>query len=591
MAHPPERDWMIVAPWWQWTGPAGVPQGEKVTPDLAKGRLSVPVFQKYDSPKLVNEFIKDPQKRLKFVEEDLVHALRPSPDPVHSKAKGKSTGRDLLLRISASWGKDKDGNDLIIDRQYLPDGTNTRKIFLDSHKRFYLVVCQIHCDGPGFPKAARQKICEAGFVVRRRRVEPSDCAMQEAKPIIQQLAAGRARLGRANQLLAIESKALEAATGQAGGVATNAKFESLLKTRQSLQALVDAEKARFDEWAIRFGLQTPHLEGWLKSEKGFDKLGCWETVEEMPDDLGQESSFPLYPLIPDKNDPAHPGQFGTVYFGILPTHSHDCEPGGRPRFDDQEFYEVRCWVRRHKTPHDPDQACPCPDGLFWSRPTQAYKLASHFDLTGTSHQPVTIQLPDLNALAAQAKPTLGVGFAKPPGSLMFSVDKDGKPHDERKPDSKFEICFFPIPLITIVATFVFELFLPIIMFVFQLWWMLALKFCIPPEVDVAAGVNAELALKGGLEFDIDASLSVGTTMADLEAALETALNAVPAPPQADTSLAGRFGADASVNLQDGYSPIALANLELQTNAAADPARVDSPSAAANLEFEPGVTHA
>ena len=184
MAHPPERDWMIVAPWWQWTGPAGVPQGEKVTPDLAKGRLSVPVFQKYDSPKLVNEFIKDPQKRLKFVEEDLVHALRPSPDPVHSKAKGKSTGRDLLLRISASWGKDKDGNDLIIDRQYLPDGTNTRKIFLDSHKRFYLVVCQIHCDGPGFPKAARQKICEAGFVVRRRRVEPSDCAMQEAKPTL-----------------------------------------------------------------------------------------------------------------------------------------------------------------------------------------------------------------------------------------------------------------------------------------------------------------------------------------------------------------------------------------------------------------------
>jgi hypothetical protein len=43
-----------------------------------------------------------------------------------------------------------------------------------------------------------------------------------------------------------------------------------------------------------------------------------------------------------------------------------------------------------------------------------------------------------------------------------------------------ETCSFAIELITIVATFVLSLFLPIVVFAFQLWWMLLLKFCWPP---------------------------------------------------------------------------------------------------------------
>ena len=51
---------------------------------------------------------------------------------------------------------------------YVPDEPATRKIFLETHKRFYLVVCQVNCDVASFPKAARDRICEVGFVVRRR---------------------------------------------------------------------------------------------------------------------------------------------------------------------------------------------------------------------------------------------------------------------------------------------------------------------------------------------------------------------------------------------------------------------------------------
>jgi len=575
MKHPPERDWMVVAPWWHWTDPGTTLPGQAVAPDPQKGRLTQPVFQKYDSPKLVNDFIADPQRSLKYVDDDLVHALQDLPQPLLSIKK-------KLFRLGAT----KTGPDTATGKQYVPDGTNTRKIFLNTHKRFYLVACGIHCDGPGFPKVAREKVCKAGFVIRRRTAKPPSCGVDEVTPILRSLQKGRGRLTRVNQLAHIESVALAAATG-AEQATSSAKLDSLLKTRISLQALVESEKARFDGWVKRFNV-VPQLQGWFPSPQGFDKVGCWGQVDEMPDDPGLESSFPLYPLIPDKNAPTHAGQFGTIYFGMLPTSSHDCDKSGRPRFDDQEYYEVRCWVQRHLVPHDPDQACPCPDGTFWSVPTRPYKLASHFDLTGTGHHPVTIQLPDLNTLAAQAKPSLGVGLAKPVGSLMVTADDTGKIVDHGR-SSKIEICFLPIPLITIVATFVFELFLPVIMLLFQLWWMLALKFCIPPELDVAAGVNAELATQdGGASFDIKADLSVD---ASLELTLDPFLLKGPAPGGVDLSLNGRFGVAAAKNLYDNYSPIALANLELQVNQAGDPTRTDSPSAVANLDFETEVKHA
>ena len=459
---------MIVAPWWQWTDPETQMPGQPVDPRPLDGRLSRPIFQKYDSPDLVNQFLKDPQHCQKFVDDDLVHSVQPSSRPSLSKL-GK------LFRIGAR----KLPDNTVVDQQYVPDGTNTRKIFLDTHKRFYLVVSGIHCDGPGFPKVAREKVCKAGFVIRRRTVTPPSSGVKEVEPIL-----------------------------------------------------------------------------------------------------------PLYPLIPDKNEPAHAGQYDTVYFGVLPTSSHDHEGSGRARFDDREFYEVRCWALRHLRPHDPDQPCPCPDGIFWSVPTRPYKLASHYDLTGTSNQPVTIQLPDLNDLAAQAKPHLGVGFAKPPGSLMISGDKDGKPQSPGR-SGGFEICFIPIPLITIVATFVFELFLPVIMFIFQLWWMLALKFCIPPEIDVAGGISGEIGLDG--KIGINADLNVDASIeASIQGSVDLTINGPDLVGGTDVSIRGRYGDDVANALTATYSPIALANMELAVSDASKPAT--SPSVNANIEFEPEVVH-
>jgi hypothetical protein len=103
-------------------------------------------------------------------------------------------------------------------------------------------------------------------------------------------------------------------------------------------------------------------------------------------------------------------------------------------------------------------------------------------------------------------------MVSPPSSnLEVTADKDGNITDH---GTSSQICSFSIPLITIVATFVFKLFLPVVMLLFGLFFMLKLKFCIPPSIQLSAGLAADLnaALNVGLDVSVDASVDVGTTL-------------------------------------------------------------------------------
>ena len=64
---------MIVAPWWQWTDPEAQAPGKPVDPRPLDGRLSQPVFQKYDSPGLAERRARG---RLKRVNQVVVHELQ-----------------------------------------------------------------------------------------------------------------------------------------------------------------------------------------------------------------------------------------------------------------------------------------------------------------------------------------------------------------------------------------------------------------------------------------------------------------------------------------------------------------------------------
>ena len=123
--------------------------------------------------------------------------------------------------------------------------------------------------------------------------------------------------------------------------------------------------------------------------------------------------------------------------------------------------------------------------------------------------------------------------------------------------SRFQICSFAIPLITIVAFFVFSLFLPIVVFVFQLWFLLTLRFCIPPDVNVGGGFDAELtAIGGGLSIDAGAVVAIesdpalgtkigqllnGTTFNNQQLGDAVKAAAMPGPGQQQTMDTTSFG--------------------------------------------------
>ena len=196
--------------------------------------------------------------------------------------------------------------------------------------------------------------------------------------------------------------------------------------------------------------------------------------------------MPLFAIFPDPNIPDHSALGKNIYFGVVPTSSLDTDGRGAARFDDLTLYEIRCFVRRHK-PDCPrrDEAPDCQGEIVWSEPTEVYKLASHHDLW---HQPATSHDPD--ARPGRAGGAGGVAAGQPVRAGEGRAAAGAQLQCRRREDLKDpgvggkQICFFAIPLITIVAFFVLKLFLPILVFLFSLFFLLQLKLCILPSVAI-----------------------------------------------------------------------------------------------------------
>lgn len=505
VALPDCRDWRLVAPWWHWP--------EQKAALGVSGRGSHPALQKYATSKLIDQLLDDPQHYLAFDDDDWVYEV---PSPAMRRLR---KGAASLVR------------------------TDTRKLFLDTHNRFYLVLCELHCDSPGFPSVRRDRVCEAGFVVRRRTAPAVDKGQEAAaKGALAEVRRARRALdsmeksqGRTAEQARRMTDAMLGNTGAAGDVVASssgmsaavgvAQIEQVLRD-PGIEALLRADdrlreaSSNLLDWAGELGL-LPRLEGWVGTP-GVERVGQWKAVEEEPCALS-EAVYPLYPLIPDPKRTKHAGTHRTIWFGLIPTGSADTDAHGKARYDDQEKYEVRCFVREH------DPRCPrtgnrgdCKGPLVWSAPSEQYRLASHFDLTGTNNLPITIQMPDLNVLRLQATKVnerAAVKIVTPAGSALNPKVSGNVPTGGSLGGP--QICSVSIPLITIVATFVLNLFMPIVVFLFQLWWMLLLKFCIPPSLSLSADLNAALALKAG-GADIDADVTISPTPAQIRDALKSA---------------------------------------------------------------------
>lgn len=170
----------------------------------------------------------------------------------------------------------------------------------------------------------------------------------------------------------------------------------------------------------------------------------------------------------------------SLWFGIVPTSSGDLDDAGRPMLDDRSIFRIRCFARQQPPPGHEQ----CPPRLWWSAPTAAYRLASFYDPQGTTNRRVSITMPDFRTLSARAGQPQGPGgveIVRPPGSQLKFDPDNGTPGNASTTDFGLGTsrCTFALELLMIVAMFLFSLFLPVVVFLFQLWWLLLLRFCFP----------------------------------------------------------------------------------------------------------------
>ena len=526
--------WRLVGPWYRKNSVGG-----------GKGFSGRPIIQKYASSDFINDFIKDPQRSLKYLCEDFID--RPSGNIFNQVTETNQNG-------------------------------DTVKLFLDNHNRFYLVVCELHCHAPGFPAVERDKVCEAGFVVRKTTAR-YPIAMQ---PTFNKFYARKKYY--IDELQKYKSSLATLKARQQNGE-TNPLLKQRIKTNTNKVTELD-EQLKDTEQKIQSLLDSPgvtiEISGWMNTEhKG---IGNWEVLTDVGPQEIDEDIFQLYPLFADKeSDPNHSSGHQSIYFGLIPTNRSDVDEEGYARFDDNSLYEIRCFVRKHR------DVCPkktsrndCHGELVWSEPTESYKLASPFDLDGTSHRPINIVLPDTNALKQlSARRPFGsasnVRMILPANSeLNFVSDGLDTGGMTKKANAFQQICFLSIPLITIVALFVLSLFLPIVVFIMQLWFLLRLKFCIPPGVNFDADLAADLQLYGpefeaNLEAAIDESgvVSLGGTDYANTADIIDAIAASMATKENNfgAEMAGKYKEFFTSNFDD----MAGVTLDMATDFTADPA--------------------
>lgn len=158
------------------------------------------------------------------------------------------------------------------------------------------------------------------------------------------------------------------------------------------------------------------------------------------------------------------------YAQVLPAPGRFDAPGRGP----EPQFVVRAFVRLK--PEQPG----CATRLVWSEPSAPFTIAPWFESSGAA--PPVIPMPDLFDKAQLAKVKPSVAFALPP--KLAALLKNNKAEDlaEGKGDEGNGlglgwICSFSLPIITLCAFIVLNIFLQLLALIF--FWLPFLKICLP----------------------------------------------------------------------------------------------------------------
>jgi hypothetical protein len=466
---------------------------------LRDPRALRPVLQKYDSTRFVQQVTTDPRDSLEFTDDDRWSY----PVPVAFPAPGTGRERFATSRLVA---------------------TRLRKLYQPNHDRFYLVVVELFCDTPGLPRGGAHRDVQVGFVMRRRHARFAG-AKQDLRRLSRELLLDLAKEQYPHTELAAKTVAVTPDVDELWWAHTAARERFELDHSD----LLDAVSAQV------------HEQGWLVDSA--DGTGRWDELTAQSDTV-QEEILPMYRL-PDQVGACDAARTRSLWFGVVPTYSsmHWLDPAsgahGRPvpKLDERAVYQIRTVVTQQPARGHEH----CPPKRWWSAPTEPFRLAAPYDPDGTQNHKVSITAPDFRALAARAGRPAGPGglaINTPPGSQMKFNPFGGVPKPGSGSMGNGGICTFAFELFFIVALFLFLMFLPIVVFVFQLWWMLALRFCFPrlnlqmqvlanffaaAHVDIVADAEADVAVSAAL----DAVFGVTTPPGSLDPDVIKSLAASP----------------------------------------------------------------
>lgn len=396
-----------------------------------------PNIQMYDGTNFVARLIADPRDSIAFGLDDRWSY------PVPVKPKPTAHGRARL----ATW--------------HLVH-TKIRKLYQPSHSRFYAVVVEVFCDTSGLPRAGSHHDIEVGFVMRRQLTTVSG----PPRPI--------RRLARNLLVTLAEEQYVDF-----NGADLPDDVRGVWWAEQAWQDFEAQNRPLIEQVTV-----SSVQEGWFTSKTA---AAGWERLDQASgDDVEQE--FPMWRL-PRRSDDCDAAATRSMWFGVIPTFSGEHFVRDKrvlPKLDDQAIYQVRCFVRQKPAPGHEQ----CPAKVFWGGGSEPFRLAAPMDPQGTSQRVTTITQPDLRHLAARAGRRQGPGGVRitvPPQSQLTVNPFKGIPGSgSGRIGAGGGTCTFAIELFTIVALFLFSLFLPIVIFAFQLWWMLALRFCFPPNLAFSA---------------------------------------------------------------------------------------------------------
>ncbi len=372
--------------------------------------------------------------------------------------------------------------------------TRLRKLYQPSHGRFYAVVVEVFCDQAGLPRAGSHDDIEVRFVMRRQRTVVSGAprpTRQLARNLLVSMAAEQG----------VDFTGAELPDDVRGVWWAERAWQDFEADNRDLIGQMTVDSAH---------------EGWFTSKSA---PAGWKRLDRASaGDAEQE--FPMWRLPPRAADCAA-ATTRSLWFGIIPTFSaeHFVRNGTvQPKLDDQAIYQLRCFVRQKPPPGREH----CPATMFWGGASEPFRLAAPMDPQGTSKRITTISQPDLRSLAARAGQRQGPGgvqISTPPQSqLVFNPFKGIPASGSGKIGAGGGTCTFALELFAIVAFFLFLMFLPIVVFAFQLWWMLALRFCFPPTIAFQA--LADFFAQGKLLATLEADASL-TAKFDLQFGLDS----------------------------------------------------------------------